>query len=268
MLARYLWRQPRIELDEVPPPLHSTPQQALELSQQATNILQSAGTAPFDDTTTWTAFETLLYSCLRTEDDKSAHICLERLTTRFGVEDARVMGLKGMYDEATARSDSELERILRRYESVIQTDPTNIPIAKRRVGLLKSMGRNAAAIQGLIDLLAMSPTDAEAWTEAAELYADEQQFRQAIYCLEEVVLITPNSWNTWARLGEIYFTCTKGDWLGKEFDPETCLSLSIRAYCRSLELCDDYIRALCGLKTVSRIFVACSSLLICRTAGL
>ena len=39
------------------------------------------------------------------------------------------------------------------------------------------------------------PTDIEAWSELSDLYFSQNLFPQAIFCLEEVLLISPNAWN-------------------------------------------------------------------------
>lgn len=69
------------------------------------------------------------------------------------------------------------------------------PVLKRRIALLKSMGRIPDAIKALVSFLDASPTDAEAWAEISDLYAEEGMYQQAIFALEEVMLITPNAWN-------------------------------------------------------------------------
>lgn len=57
------------------------------------------------------------------------------------------------------------------------------------------MGRLSEATTALIYLLDISPIDAEAWAEVAELYVAQGAFSQAIYSLEEVLLVVPNAWN-------------------------------------------------------------------------
>ena len=47
----------------------------------------------------------------------------------------------------------------------------------------------------LNSLLDVSPIDAEAWAELAELYVSQGLYQQGIFALEEVLLITPNAWN-------------------------------------------------------------------------
>ena len=69
------------------------------------------------------------------------------------------------------------------------------PVLKRRIALLKSMSRIPDAIKALTSFLDASPTDAEAWAEISDLYLGEGLYQQAIFALEEVMLITPNAWN-------------------------------------------------------------------------
>lgn len=69
------------------------------------------------------------------------------------------------------------------------------PIAKRRIALLRSMGRLSDAASALVQLLDFSPTDAEAWSELSDIYLSQGLYPQAIYALEEVLILAPNAWN-------------------------------------------------------------------------
>jgi hypothetical protein len=66
-----------------------------------------------------------MLSCLRTGDEESAHICLERLTARFGADNEKLMALGGIFQEAVAQDDAALKRILEEYETILNKDPTN-----------------------------------------------------------------------------------------------------------------------------------------------
>ena len=66
---------------------------------------------------------------------------------------------------------------------------------KRRVALLQDLSRQTDAIEALTELLETSPTDVEAWAELSDLYVSQAMYPQAIFCLEEVLLIAPNAWN-------------------------------------------------------------------------
>ena len=77
----------------------------------------------------WAKYETLLLSCLRTGDDKAAHLCLEELANRFGASNDHIMGLHGIYQEALAEGQPALERILQEYDDILADDPTNTVFA-------------------------------------------------------------------------------------------------------------------------------------------
>lgn len=155
------------------------------------------------------------------------------------------MALTGLYREATAQDDQELAEVMKNYEDILKDDPTIFSIRKRRAALMRSVGHASEAITALTNLLDQSLTDAEAWAELGDLYLEQGSYDQAIYCLEEVVVVTPNAWNMHARLGEVIFLSagrTEGG------DQLKALSESMRRFCRSIELCDDYLRGYYGLK--------------------
>ncbi|KAL3418173.1 tetratricopeptide repeat domain-containing protein [Phlyctema vagabunda] len=245
------------------PPAHLPPVVALQLSQQAPTLLRNTPSAISSYSVTslfsaaetpelWTIHENLMLSCLRTGDEQSAHICLERLTNRFGADNERVMALRGLLQEATAADDTALLGVLKEYEAVLRKDPTNMPVSKRRIALLRSLNRIPEAVTALNQFLDSSPTDAEAWAELADLYVSQGMYQQGIYALEEVLLITPNAWNMHARLGEVlYIAATAND-----ASVDKYLAESLRRFCRSLELCDDYLRGYYGLKLTTTKLLA------------
>lgn len=187
------------------PPAQITPRDALHLSQKAPLILSSAPTSSLpwplsllfsrETPETWTIHENLLLAALRTGDDAAARQILDRMTERFGEENERIVALRGIYEEALAKDDKELAKILDGYGKVLEADPTNFPIRKRGIAVMKSLGKTAEAIASLRVLLDNSPTDIEAWAEMSDLYASIGSWGQAIYCLEEVLLLMPNAWS-------------------------------------------------------------------------
>ena len=69
---------------------------------------------------------------------------------------------------------------------------------KRRIALLRSIGQSQAAIEALVEFLEASPTDAEAWCELSDLYQTYGMSSQAVFCLEEALLVVPHAWNVMA----------------------------------------------------------------------
>lgn len=117
-------------------PLCMTPSQVLELSQETSHFLKknaSSGTSTIslpllsiaETPDLWTQFEHRFLSCLNCSDDRAAHLCLERLVDRFGTTNERIMGLRGIYQEAVARDDDSLARILHEYDDILIVDPMN-----------------------------------------------------------------------------------------------------------------------------------------------
>ena len=116
-------------------PLSQSHGEALALSQQTAQHLQKYSPSrlpvpvPFlsspESVELWASYEKLLLSCLRTGDDKGAHMCLEKLIERFGATNERVMGLRGLYQEAVADDDAALEKILEEYSQVLDGDSAN-----------------------------------------------------------------------------------------------------------------------------------------------
>ncbi|KAL8872855.1 MAG: hypothetical protein Q9174_001586 [Haloplaca sp. 1 TL-2023] len=116
-------------------PLRLSHSEALSVSQHAGSYAQSRSSVvnviqlPFfavpDSAELWNAHENLLLSCLRTGDDKTAHVLLEKLAGRFGANNERVIGLRGLYQEAMADDTSQLSQMLYGYDEVLSEDPTN-----------------------------------------------------------------------------------------------------------------------------------------------
>ncbi|KAJ5157572.1 uncharacterized protein N7482_008672 [Penicillium canariense] len=225
---------------------------ALRLSQRAPEILghgpasnayAASSTSAPDTAEEYGRIEQLLLACLRTGDDQSAQACLDRLSHRFGPSNERVMGLRGLYQEAIAKDQLALEKCLVEYETILSENPVNVPIMKRRVALLRSLRRPFDAITALVQLLDAIPTDAEAWGELADLYQSQGLGSQAIFSLEEALLVAPNSWNIHARLGELLYVCSSSS----DGDAARLAGKSVQHFCRSIELCDDYLRGFYGL---------------------
>ncbi|KAK0635323.1 hypothetical protein B0T17DRAFT_484340 [Bombardia bombarda] len=243
------------------PPSQLSPAAALQLSQQAPAVLQSSPStvsasplsALFRTSETpdlWAKYENLLLSCLRTGDEVAARQCLERLVARFGDDNERVMAFKGLLKEADAQHNGDLDRVLKEYDQILKDNNTNIPITKRRIALLRSMGRVPEAASALVQLLQFSPTDAEAWSELADVYFSQGLYPQAVYALEEALILAPNAWNIHAHLGEMqYMAATATGAAGGSYNKY--MAEALKRFTRSIEICDDYLRGYYGLKLVT-----------------
>ncbi|PNS20498.1 hypothetical protein CAC42_5948 [Sphaceloma murrayae] len=197
----------------------------------------------------WQMAENLLVSLLKTGNDSDAYLVLESLLSRFGPSNERIQALHGMYQEALAKDEKELQEVLEGYEAILKDNLANMHVRKRRVALLKSMGRTGEAVKALVKILDVSPVDAEAWAELGDLYAQQGLWERAVYAWEEVLLVMPNAWNVHARLGELEW-CWSGTAEGNG-EKTRLVGSALRRYCRAIELCDDYLRGYYGLKLTS-----------------
>jgi len=114
---------------------------------------------------------------------------------------------------------------------------------------LRSMDQAPEAITQLVNLLDVSPTDAEAWSELADIYVSQGLLDQAIFALEEVLLIQPNAWNIHATIAEVVYQSSQG--VTNTSNLSRILAESLRRYLRSIELCENYLRGYYGLKLVT-----------------
>lgn len=239
------------------PPSTIPPPTALALSQKAPLILANPPTSSLpwplsllfsrETPESWAIHENLFLSALRTGDEASAAQILARLEARFGEHNERIVALRGIYNEATAQSTADLEKVFDGYEKILREDPTNVSVRKRRVAVLKSLNRPADALTAITVLLQNSPTDIEAWAEASDLYATQGAWGQAIFCAEEVLLLAPLSWSAHAHVATLHFLCSSSS------SPASlsALSLALKHFCRAVELNENYLRGFYGLKTVA-----------------
>ena len=120
----------------LPPNSSSDPRSSVHLARQAPAFLKNHPARlpqfPFslfskaETQELWANYETLFHACLRTEDDKSALECLERLSARFGPANERIMALRGLYEESQAKDNAGLARILEGYEKELSDNPVNV----------------------------------------------------------------------------------------------------------------------------------------------
>ena len=237
------------------------PATTLQLSQAAPTLL--AKTAPAnalsplsfvtssDTPETWLDLEKLVVACLQAGDDKNAHLALERLTQRFGSENERVMGLRGLYQEALAKNMQDLQKVVNGYNKILIDNPMNIPIHKRRIALTRSLNQEEDAAIALVDFLGSFPSDTEAWSELSDVYYSQGLAAQAVFCLEEALLGAPNAWHLHARLGELEYMAGTFEGESQE-NRRKFLSSSTRRFARSVELCDDYLRGYYGLAMATK----------------
>ncbi|PKI83227.1 hypothetical protein MVES_002925 [Malassezia vespertilionis] len=195
----------------------------------------------------WAFLEQVALAAAELGNYELAELCLSRLTARFP-DSARVVLLQGTILEAKGL----LQEARTLYTDYLGKDPSNILIHKRLIAAIRSGPDGLAeATAELAEFVDTFPLDQESWLELASLYMQQNKYAQAVYALEELLLIAPHNAFYLLEYAEVLYTA--GD-IGKAY----------KIYLRILELSDGilapekyraagkirgpWVRALWGLK--------------------
>nr|KJB44994.1 hypothetical protein B456_007G284100 [Gossypium raimondii] len=77
------------------------------------------------------------------------------------------------------------------YSSLLEDNPLDQVIHKRRVAMAKAQGNISVAIEWLNKYLEIFMADHDAWRELADIYLSLQMYKQAAFCYEELLLSHP-----------------------------------------------------------------------------
>ncbi|KAJ2395719.1 tetratricopeptide repeat domain-containing protein [Coemansia sp. RSA 2603] len=179
---------------------------------------------------TWLVYEQVLLAALDEGQQTLADSLLGLLRTRFPTSH-RVQRLEGLVKEAMGNPDDA--RAL--YNTVVSADPTNVLVLKRIIALLIAQDKPSLAIKELVAYLDTHGNDFEAWIQLSHLYLDHHMYRQAAFCLEEVILQQPANHYFHLCYAEICYT------MGS-------LDLALKEYLRVVELATDNVRGFYGVK--------------------
>ncbi|ORX51597.1 tetratricopeptide repeat protein 35-B-like protein [Hesseltinella vesiculosa] len=182
----------------------------------------------------WPFYEQVCIAAMDTGDKDLTNYCIQQLQARFGESSLRFRRLLGMKHEASGR----LEEAQKVYDSILAEDETNMLTSKRQIALLKTRNKIPDMIKALTKYLDTYYDDAEAWLELCDAYLNQYEYDQAAFCCEELLLLQPNNHLIYLKYAEILYTVHRYD-------------LALKHYCKVLDLCPDYTRALYGLHLTS-----------------
>jgi len=182
----------------------------------------------------WDVQEQVFCAALDTNNLKLALNSLNKIKRQFGDKGIRVRRLIGLLREAQGKW-KEAEAV---YQSILEDDPVNSAAMKRQIAIRKALGDNTLAIKLLNEYLKIFMSDTDAWQELAELYLEQQMYKFAALCYEELLLATPGNYHLHSKYAEIVYTLGGYD----------NLRLSRKYFAHSLEMNDtNNVRALYGL---------------------
>lgn len=134
----------------------------------------------------WTLYEQVAVAAMDCQSLVVAKDCIKVLQKKFP-ESKRVGRLEGMLLEAKG-AWAEAEKA---YSSLLEDNPLDQVIHKRRVAMAKAQGNVSVAIEWLNKYLEIFMADHDAWRELAEIYVSLQMYKQAAFCYEELILSQP-----------------------------------------------------------------------------
>lgn len=149
----------------------------------------------------WNYVEQIGMSALAMNQDDVAQECLTLLQTQFP-ESTRVRRYEGLFEESQSHFSTASEI----YDQLLTKHPSNALVAKRTVSMALAQGRVEEAIATLNEYLSAFGSDQSGWIQLAETHASLGQLQEAIYCYEEVLLLSPRVPAIHTRLGELYYS--------------------------------------------------------------
>lgn len=158
-----------------------------EVFEKGTSVLQKNGHSKMGDEV-WDFLEQLALAAIDVGRLDVADQCLRRLSDKFP-QSPRVDCLAGIRLEASEPPETALKY----YSELLEADPTNVAVWKRRISVLRRMGQTEEAISELSQYLDTFYTDIEGWLELADIYACCNQYDYSLQALSHTLLLAPQN---------------------------------------------------------------------------
>lgn len=169
----------------------------------------------------WLVSEQVAIAALECGASEFAQSLIREVARKFPAS-SRTKRLQGMFWEASGVTEKAQEI----YSSHLRANPTDEIILKRTVALQKTMGNTQAAIETLRNYVNVFAGDREAWEELADLHLSIGQYKQAMFCLEELLMFQPTELQYLLRMADVLFT----------IGGQSCLKLARSYYAKAVEV--------------------------------
>ncbi|KAJ7628592.1 hypothetical protein FB45DRAFT_794459 [Roridomyces roridus] len=156
-----------------------------ETFEHASVILKSAQQLGDDG---WAVLEQLFLASVDIGRLDVADRCLKQLSDKFR-DSPRVDVLAGIRMEATESTDV----VLQYYGQLLEADPANAAVWKRKISVLRRTGKIDKAVEELSELLDTFYTDVEGWLELADIYTTCNRYSAALQALSHALLLAPQN---------------------------------------------------------------------------
>uniref|UniRef100_A0A7R9VEW4 ER membrane protein complex subunit 2 n=1 Tax=Chlamydomonas euryale TaxID=1486919 RepID=A0A7R9VEW4_9CHLO len=148
----------------------------------------------------WVVHEQTAIAMLDAGAVSAAQPLIKAVAVRFP-NAQRTNRLQGMYFEA----GGDLDTAVGIYKDALTRDPTAEMFHKRLVAVEKTRGNAAAAVDALRKYLETFSADREGWEELAELYVEMGMLKQALFCYEELIMMSPTA-SYLVRYADVLYT--------------------------------------------------------------
>jgi len=145
--------------------------------------------------------EDIFHAAIECQQFEIAKFALTKLKDKFD-NAHKILKLNGTYQEAIGDKE-EAEKI---YDFILSENPLSIEVQKRKIALLRTDGEISQAIEELNKFLQANLCDREAWLELADMYLEKLNYQKALFCYEQICLITPKNMHYFVRCAELNYT--------------------------------------------------------------
>ncbi|KAF8902585.1 hypothetical protein CPB84DRAFT_1775740 [Gymnopilus junonius] len=171
-----------------------------EIFKEGLIVLKSGGVSKLGDEG-WAFLEQLTLSAIDIGRLDIADQCLKQLSEKFPGS-PRVDVLTGVRMEATESPST----VLSFYDELLRVNPSNAAIWKRRISVLRRVGKIDKAVEELNEYLDTFYTDVEGWLELADIHSSCNQYHSALQALSHALLLTPQNPFTFLQFAETAYT--------------------------------------------------------------
>lgn len=180
--------------------------------------------------------------------DSDAYETLQKIKDTLGIDSAKIKFLQVILMQC---DDGDNKRALEQLGQLIEarfeynTDMVSyVTLAKKLVSMQPDMQTRCTEA---LKVLEKFPMDPELWWFMHLQYCQVRQWEQAIFCLQEVILIVPLNYVAHSKLSELFYykyvETEKLDWLHK----------SLEHSLRAVELSETYLQPWCFIYKIAKI---------------
>ncbi|AEY95690.1 FACR173Wp [Eremothecium gossypii FDAG1] len=183
------------------------PDETVKLQREVTASLNSADPG-LNDVDRMALMEMNFYLLVYIGEEIEADVLYRTLVGRIGENSPRMHLMKATLLQVTEGDPAAAKYLKNLLEKQLEYDTDSVDylqVSKKLIALERPALSTELWMKKLLSLLEKFPLDAELWWTLAMEYYKLGQFDQAIYCFEEVLLISPLAYSAFAQLAEVLY---------------------------------------------------------------